>query len=123
MEIFVAWKKNSSLARSWSDEYFRTSKCDKCRVLLLTATYTHAQQEYRIAYSTNRSHGTGWLCHKCATRQPAPKSRRDRAFATYEQLDNYLIERLKHEKDIWLGKKKDKTAIYTNINENYQCNQ
>ena len=119
----MPWKRNSDLVKAWSDKYYRTTRCDKCRVLLLTVTYTHAQQEYRGAFSTNKSHGTGWLCHKCATKLPVSKSTRESAFATYEQLDNYLIKRLKQEKDLWLGKKKDKTGNYTNINENYNCKE
>ena len=88
----MPWRRNEALRNAWSDEYFRTTRCDKCRVLLLTVTYTHGQQEYRVAYSTNKTHGTGWLCHSCATKSPDSKSRRERAYATYEQLDTYLIK-------------------------------
>ena len=119
----MPWRRNEALRNAWSDEYFRTTRCDKCRVLLLTVTYTHGQQEYRVAYSTNKTHGTGWLCHSCATKSPDPKSKRERAFSTYEQLDNYLIKRLKQEKELWLGKKKEKTGNYTSINENFNCKE
>tara|TARA_B100000029_G_scaffold382351_1_gene377597 strand:+ start:215 stop:580 length:366 start_codon:yes stop_codon:yes gene_type:complete len=118
-----SWKKNQLLFKSWSDEYYRTAKCDKCRVLLLTSTYKHNGQEYRVAFSTNKSHGTGWLCHSCATRKPNAKtSRREKAFATYEQLDNYLIYRIKKEKELWFGKKSKKTGNYTSINEKNTIN-
>jgi len=90
----------------------------------MDATYTHDSQEFRIAWSTSKSHGRGWLCHVCATKTPTSKnSARERAFSTYEQLDNYLIERLKHEKEIWFGKKTRKSGNYTSINENYECNK
>ena len=116
-----SWKKSQVLFRSWSDEYHRTARCDKCRVLLLTSSYTHNGQEYRVAFSTNRSHGTGWLCHSCATRKPDKRSHRQKAFSTYEQLDNYLISKLKQladrEKEVWLGKKKEKNGHYTLINQ------
>ena len=110
--------KNSRLLfKTWDDSFYRTTRCDKCRVFLTATSYTHDTQEYCVAWSTSSSHSKGWLCHCCATKPPTPKSKRERAFTTYEQLDNYLIYRIKKEKELWFGKKKDKTGNYTSVND------
>ena len=111
-------KNNQLLFRAWDDTFYRTTKCDKCRVLLITSTYTHNTQEFRVAWSTSKSHSKGWLCHVCATKKPTSRhSAREKAFSTYEQLDNYLISRIKQEKELWFGKKKDKTCKYHSVND------
>ena len=115
------WKRDSRLARTWSDEFFRTTRCDKCRVLLTSVTYAHNKKQYCVAFSMSKSHSTGWLCHSCATLNPPRTSTRKKAYSTYEQLDNYLISKLKQiadrEKEVWLGKKKEKNGNYTLINQ------
>ncbi len=117
------WKRDSDLIRSWSDQFWLTSKCDKCRITLIQSPYTHNTQEYRVAWSSSKSHGSGWLCHQCATKSPAPKSNRQKAFSTYEQLDNYLRYMINKEKELWFGKKVEKNGNYHSIGENYDCSR
>ena len=114
----MGFRNNQLLFRTWDDTFFRTTRCDKCRMLLIDVTYTHNKEEYRVAWSTSKSHSKGWLCHSCATAKPNSRhSAREKAFATYEQLDNYLISRIKKEKELWFGKKKDKTYNYHSVND------
>ena len=120
--FFVSyWKRDSKLSRTWSDEFYRSTRCDRCNLLLISVTYPHNQKQYCVAYSISKSHGKGWLCHSCATAEPQRKSKRKKAYSTYEQLDNYLISKLKQladrEKEVWLGKKRSKTGNYTSINQ------